>query len=69
MCFFYLIIINESLLYLLFIFGFLTTVSSSILGFFQTDGKKLLACSMLLLITMHGDEIALDLVNRQVNIV
>ena len=39
------IIMNESACFFLLFFGFFSVVCSSVLGFFQNDGKKLLACS------------------------
>ena len=40
-----LFILSPSVSYLLLIFGIFTVVGASVLGFFQEDGKKLLACS------------------------
>lgn len=38
-------VLNPSVSFLLLMFGFITVVLMSIMGFFQEDGKKLLACS------------------------
>jgi NADH:ubiquinone oxidoreductase subunit 5 (subunit L)/multisubunit Na+/H+ antiporter MnhA subunit len=40
-----LVIMSPYINFLILIFGLITVVYSSILGFFQNDGKKLLACS------------------------
>lgn len=43
--FFDILFYQQWLLTLFFIFGFCTVIGASVLGFFQDDGKKLLACS------------------------
>ena len=39
------IVLSPSISFIFLIFGVVTVVYASVLGFFQEDGKKLLACS------------------------